>query len=468
MIPNRENLKIRLNDITAGELKKIISELKKIAVEEELQIGGKEIPFLKIPLIIEERIFFQVKESLNVFLDALLKLEKYAFKNEGKHIYDRLMASLTPGGRTLVEQCIFESEYSLIRRQRRFDGFLDDKSGTYKIIEVNQAAPLAIHYHDTGQKLAAHMLSELGFDYEPQLLSFHILDWFIGEYQERFRKNMPDTIALVIEHGYPPKFTDLPRMAKTCERLSQEKYGHNLKIITCFPYELKLANSKVFYNRIPIDMIWRNSVYMTSYREQGIDIKDYETICSNPDKYLLINSSRTWLTRTKEVFAILSDDKILDELKFSDKEKNHIKKLIPRSYNLARNREANKEILKNRKAWISKPTDSGFGKGVEFGENHTELSWDNLISERSKDGYVFQERIRYPEKRITDITDNGESVERLVQFDFCPHHVNGSFTGTSLVRANIDINCEDDSTTMNLASGGFLLPLVIEGKNDQS
>jgi hypothetical protein len=458
-----DNLYASLSELSPEKRIALTRECKDIAVNEELQIGGRAISFFTIPLVLEEAAMTPVLGKIGTFLDALIRLEEYALAGEGKSIMERLMASLTPGGQHLVSQCTYESPSSLRRRMRRFDGFLEASAGSYSLIEVNQAAPLAIHYHDAGQRIAAHVVQSLGFSWTPRLLAPHVLEWMLAEYGERHEGAMPATIALVIEHGYPPKFTDLPRMARSCEAIALAKYGHRLTFITCFPYEIKLRAGEIICQDRKIDMIWRNSVYLTSYREERLDVSDYERISSSPDRHILINSTRSWLTRTKEVFAILWDDEAMREMGFTGEAIASLRTVVPLTVNLgrSRNRDLEREIVSDRERWISKPTDSGFGKGVEFGEAHTKESWARLLDERRVDGFIFQQKIPYPTLECPDIDGEGTITGRSIDFDFCPHHVNGAFTGTALVRANLRGQELSPAQTMNLASGGLLYPLVV-------
>jgi hypothetical protein len=458
-----QDIHARLSEISPEKRLAIVRQCGEIAESEDLRIGGRPISFFIVPLILKETALSPIIGKIATFLDAIIRLEEFALGPHGENILERLMASLTPGGRHLVGQCSYESPSSLRRRMRRFDGFSGESAGGYSLIEVNQAAPLAIHYHDVGQRIAAHVMQHLGFSWSPRLLAPHVLEWMLGEYGERNGGDMPGTIALVIEHGYPPKFTDLPRMARACEKIALEKYNHRLTIITCFPYEIHLRAGDMYYGDRKIDMIWRNSVYLASYRKEGLDVSDYERISSQPDRFLLINSTRSWLTRTKEVFSLFWDDEAMQEIGFNGNDIASLRLVVPLSVNLKRSHDLSlrEEIQKARALWISKPTDSGFGKGVQFGEAHTEESWAQLIEERTADGFVFQKRIPCPTLDCMDINSEGSLIKRSIEYDFCPHHVNGSFTGTALVRANLMGNEQEPSQTMNLASGGLLYPLVI-------
>lgn len=465
--PTPEAIFERLSALSREARASIVAECLTMAGEEDLQIGGVAIPFFHVPLVLESTMVDRVLSELDRFVDALVKLELHALSDRGQPLRERLMRSLTPGGRHLVAQSRFESEYSLRRRFRRIDGFFDPERGSYRIIEVNQAAPLANHYHDAGQRISAHALRKMGFEVQPRLLAPHLLDWVVGEYRHRNGLDaFPRNIALVIEHGYPPKFTDLPRIARACEELAKRIHGRELRFHTCFPYQIRLEGDCIDLEGTEIDLIWRNSVYMTSYREQGLPIGDYEMILGDPERFLAINAGRSWLTRTKELFAVIWNDGLMREAGFSADEIASLRALVPPTFNLGHSPERADEIRRDKDRWISKPTDSGFGKGIEFGCARSVAEWAEIVRERSCDGFVFQERIACPTRPILEIDGNGDLHERMVEFDFNPHHVNGGFPGTALVRSTVLSSGQpgggpSNQGTMNLVGGGRLLPLLL-------
>jgi hypothetical protein len=460
-----ENLKNCLQGISPKELVRICQECQKITTydkikDERLRSDPMPVTVFPIPYIVKKETVEDVTKKLDLFIDSLIKLEKYVLSDSGIPLYNRLMNSLTPGGRHLVEECTFESEYSLKKRHRRVDGYLNFNTGSFSIIEVNQAAPLAIDFYDVSQRMAAHFLNSLGFFYQPVLLAHHILDWFVDEYIYRNPGKFPHNIALVIEHGYLPKFIDLPQMALICEELAGDKYGEKLSIKVCFPYEISLSCEKIIFDNQEIDMIWRNSVYMTKYREEGLNIKDYETICHHPEKYLILNATRVWLTRTKEVFSLLSNEECRKEICLSEEEEKIIKEIVPYSVNLKYETHMTETIIKEKDLWITKPADAGFGKGVEFGASHKEKEWIDIIKERTaNEGFIFQKRVIYPTFQITDIDEKGHLINHQVEYDFCPHHINGAFTGTALTRTNV-LEEEGKVKKMNLVGGGIILPII--------
>lgn len=453
-----ELIHARAMALSVSQRVNIIEEIDRAVINENMRIGEARISILPLPVVVEQKMIEYLSRKLDLFIELLVRTEKFALTSEGKCIFDRLYFSLSEGGKRLVDQCNYESDFSLQSRHRRVDGFFDYISGGGGIIEVNQAAPLATHFYDSSQRILSSILRSLGIDYQPKLTAPHLLEWFISEFRTRFGKKFPKRIALVIEHGYPPKFTDLPGVAADCMKIAREKYDEELEIVTCFPYEITLSGKKIMLGDLEIDMIWRNSVYMDDYRQQGLPIGDYEYILSNTNDFLVVNSTRSWLTRTKEFFALFAQDELFFKLGFTPLEAAILSEIIPLTVNTGANPEYFEKIADEKDEWISKPTDSGFGKGVVFGLSLTRDEWKRLIEERSTAGFVFQKRLGSTVINTLNITKDGSIEEISVEYDYCPHHINGHFPGTALLRALVKSKSNTDFSAMNLAGGGFILP----------
>jgi hypothetical protein len=170
-------------------------------------------------------------------------------------------------------------------------------------------------------------------------------------------------------------------MAYRLEKYAQVRFHEELKVIVCFPYEISLKSGTPYVQGQAIDIIWRNSVYMKQYREEGKPIDEYLWILQHPEDYLILNSTRSWLTRTKETFSLFWDDRLMKQVGFTQEEDiESIRDLIPETYNLQyleRHHATLRKIESEKDLWITKPTDAGFGQGVEFGINNTRDEWQN-------------------------------------------------------------------------------------------
>lgn len=415
-------------------------------------------PFLA-PLQLDADRVVRAFGQVECLLRALVRLEARARAPGGEPIFERLMRSLEPGSARLVRQCTFEPESSVERRLRRVDAFLDSTAGRCSAVEVNQAAPLGLHYHDVDQRVAARFLGALGIPYEPRLLSPRVVDWLFGEHQRRHPGRAPRRIALVSEHGYEGK-RELPHVAREYQRAARDRYGEDVEVIHCFPPEVRLVRGRPAVGGAEVDVIWRYSVYLDAYRERGEDVSDYEAVCSHPEEHLIINSTAAFLTATKEAFALLSDAAVVAALGLSREDEELLGQTVPDTVSLAYAPERRREILEERGEWISKPTDASFGEGVVFGARLSRGEWESLVAARGRDGFVFQRRVPYPVVPMVEVSEAGDLVEREVEIDFCPFHVDGRVPGPTIVRAHL-LGAEAPGTRlMNTSAGAFMVPFL--------
>jgi len=433
------------------------AEALRAARDEGLEVEGRALPFLSAPLVVANGAAAGLRGRLDAFLRALWRLEELCLEEPACGLRERLAASLTADGRRLLAQGR-ESAYSMRRRFRRLDGFFDPASGGYSVIEVNQAAPIGSHFNDVVQRAASRLLAELGFDRPPDLLAPRLLDWLVGEYRQRHGTGrLPRLVVVPIEHGYPAKLADLPRMAAACEELSAGRYGERIRFRVCFAPELRLRRGRPVLGADEADLVWRNSGYLTCYRPE--DVADYVALCSDPAGPVVVNSTRAWLTRTKEVFAILSGEDAGRTLGIGPEDLAAIRAVVPLTLNLGRSPERAREVLEDKDAWVSKPADSDFGQGVEFGANQDDSSWRALVRERSKDGFVFQRRVPCPSAEFPILKEDGSLRLETLEFDLCPYHVGGAFPGNLISRANRPAGA-GGLRAMNVARGSLIVPVV--------
>lgn len=403
----------------------------------------------------------QVRGALHrtqVLLDALVRLEEHVLTPEGEPLRQRLVRSLEPGSARLVAQCTHESRYSLERRLRRMDAFLEPTTGRYSVIEVNQVAPLSFRPHDVDQRLAQRMMEALGFDYTPRLLAPRILRWLQGELHARHPGRELRLVALVSEHGYPAK-SGLPGLAQLVQEAAREA-GLSTDVVHCYPPEVRRIQGRPVLAGWEVDVIWRQSVFLDWYRERGEDVSDYEALCSHPEEHLIVNSTRSFLTASKEAFALLCEPEVQRALRLPVEAVAVLCETVPETVSLAHAAHRRAEVLEARAAWISKPTDSSFGQGIEFGTRHTADSWARLVEARSGDGFVFQRRVAYPVIRWPQVTRSGELVRRDIEFDFCPHQVDGAMAGTAFIRAHLRDTTLGSDRVMNVSSGSCMVPFL--------
>jgi hypothetical protein len=453
-------------------LERTTASQRRAAIREEVRrldlrdhhIGGVFVPLSCLPFTLSAGEFQRIKRRSERLIAAMIQLERSAMADPHGPLRTRLWNSLSPGGQHLVEQAGFESDFSLARRLRRLDGFRTGGAG-FQVIEVNQAAPLAASFHDNAHRLSSALLQRMGLDWQPTLLVPLIVEWLVAEYQHRHGSDrLPHRIAIPIEHGYPPKFSDLPAVAAAAHQFARHRWDDTIEFTVCLPWELSGQGRHLRLHGKTYDMIWRNTVYLSAYRTGGPDVSEYERICRDPGRHLIVNSARSWWTRSKEALAVIWDDAHSGGLNLTASELDDLRAGIPETRNLKYQPEHLHAVLCQRQDWVSKPTDSGFGQAVEFGANHTDTSWRHLVRSRSTDGYVFQRAVTPHPFTLTHLDLTGQPTDVVLDADLCPYHVNGAVEGPILMRA-LHTQAPPDTTAarrqMNLTQGGTLLPVLV-------
>lgn len=420
-----------LSRIPVAQRRRLSRSLRERAFAKGLRIGEKPIDFQLVPLWQPRDKLEQAAASLNQFAEHLFALELQALANP--LLRERLTDSLHPGGKWCASLSDVESEAKMRRRLRRIDGYWTGEG--FRLIEVNQAAPLALHFHDTAGEAAEELMERAGIEMSWSPLAPRLLEWFLLELKEHSPEKELRHIAVVLEQGYPAKFTDLPGMAARLKRQAKT-VGIDLELSCCLPHEVKLCKQVVVVNHRPVDLIWRNSVYLETSRRLKLDTSDYEKVLADQSQYLVCNSTRAWLTLSKEALAILWQ--------------SGVRGCLPETLPW----QTRPNQLDPSRDWVSKPCDASFGQGVRFRSGSPD--WEHVCQQRMAPGWVYQERVRPSPQRVLDLDNEGCLVWQDREVDFCPYQVAGSWTGSALQRS---LPLEGREKTMNLVGGAKLLPL---------
>ena len=448
MALTQEMLRERLAALPVARRRAIAEAGRQLVDREQLRSQSIPFSFHTLPMVFGSGEVQRALASCDAVIRGLIRLEQQALAPEGDDLRRRLLAAVGPAGRRLFDMCSFESAYSLERRFRRIDAMLE--AGVCRTLEVNQAAPAFLHFHDALQRIATEVLGMIGIEHQPALLAPRVAAWLVGEYRHRFGTGAaPGLVAVVSEQGYPFKQLELPAFTAACERAAREQLGCEAAFRLCYPHELALRGRRAWLGDARVDMIWRNSALLDTYASEQ-EIADYLRICERHDEHLIVNSTRVWLTLTKDALSLLSSDAVQARLGLSPEERARLHEAVPRTVSLARDPELAEEIAGAREDWISKPAAGSFSRGFEPGHWHTDESWRALVRERSHPEFVFQRLVRPQSRDLLDIDESGELREYRIRHDFCPHHVDGSFPGTALVRGRIEGE-----------AGGRIIPIAV-------
>jgi hypothetical protein len=453
MIPAQDALHEHLAALPDARRRAIAGTARRLAREEEIEGVPIPLSFHHLPFVLDAGVVARALASCEPVIAGLLAVERHALAPGGEAVRDRLLAGLGPAGRRLFAMCNHESDYSLDRRFRRIDAMLEPGRDGCRVLEVNQAAPAFLHFHDALQRIIGEVLGLAGFDYRPTLLAPRLVAWLLGEYRHRFgTSSAPQVIAVVSEAGYPFKQLELPAFTRSCERAAREELGCDTSFRLCMPHDLRLQSGRVWLGREPVDLLWRQSALLDSYAGREQEIQDYLRISARHDEHLIVNSTRVWLTLTKDALSLLSSEAELDRLAIPPELRAGLLAAVPRTTCLAVEPELTDEVIGEREHWISKPAAGSFSRGFEPGHAHSDQSWRDLVKERSHPEFVFQRLVRPAEGHIVELDEDGTLHRRAIRYDFCPHHIDGAFSGTALVRARVEG-----------APGGRILPLVTAG-----
>jgi hypothetical protein len=141
MVLSEESLHERLAGLPVPRRRAIAQAARQLAAEEELASTAIPFSFHQLPMVVDAGRVNQALDSCAPVIDGLIELERRALAPDGDDIRRRLVATLDPPGRRLLEMCSFESDYSVQRRFRRIDAMIEPGSAGCRILEVNQAAP---------------------------------------------------------------------------------------------------------------------------------------------------------------------------------------------------------------------------------------------------------------------------------------------------------------------------------------
>jgi hypothetical protein len=435
-----ELLHERLAALPAARRRALWQAGRKLVADAKLESDAIPFAFHTLPLVMQASRVQRALASCEPVIAGLIELERRALAPGGERIRLRLVDSLCPAGRRLLELCSAESAHSLERRFRRVDAMLEPGGSGLRVLEVNQAAPAFLHFHDALQRIASELLGQIGFEVRPELLAPRVARWLVGEYRARTGSATaaPGAVAVVSEAGYPFKQLELPAFSAACQAAARAELGCDTVFRLCMPHELRLRGGRMWLGEQPIDLVWRNSALLDSYAGREHEIEDYLRILARHDEHLIVNSTGVWLTLTKHALSFLSSEAELERLGLAAQQRRDLLAAIPRTLSLAAEPDMVDEVIRSREEWISKPAAGSFSRGFEPGYWHSDASWPDLVRERSRPEFVFQRRVRPARAELCELDEDGQLHRRAIQHDFCPHHVDGAFSGTALVRGRVD------------------------------
>ncbi|MDP8226704.1 MAG: glutathionylspermidine synthase family protein [Candidatus Celaenobacter polaris] len=179
------------------------------------------------------------------------------------------------------------------------------------------------------------------------------------------------------------------------------------KTVICDPCELTYKQNKLYYNAIPIDLIYRRSLTF-EICERADEVKDL--LSAHKDgNVCMVGPFRSHVIHNKRIFSILRDTK--KTLFLNDEEQKFVRLHIPFTKELS-DPDAENRARTSKDEYILKPMDRYAAKGVFVGVDHTQEEWERTIdSIQDKDSYLVQQFIEPPKIPCITFRDEKPFVE---------------------------------------------------------
>lgn len=406
--------------------------------------GGRPLTHSLRPMVMGEKTFQYIHDTVYVIRQAILKIAATFFNN--RKTLDHL--GLTP---LEIELCAIPTNVIRMSATARLDSFLTDNS--FKFVELNAEVPAGIAY-----------MKEMATIYEklPIFQKFterfpvrfvspleHTFQGLIRIYHEEFGGLQEKPSFAIVDHLDVPTYPEFVLIKEYLERL-----GYEAEI--CDPRELECRDGWIYANGKKIDILYRR-LLMNEFFEIQYDCQAYlEGYKAQKTCYL--NSFRSKLVHKKMIFALLTDpdyNHVLDqaELKAIREHIPWTRKLKP---SRVRYRGADVDLMelirRNKDNFIVKPNDDYGGHGVVLGFQESQGTWETALNHALQLDYIVQEVIEIGRQPfLLPVEGTWQSVNTVIDFD---PYLNGPMMGGCLTRTS-------PSNLANVTAGGGSIPLFI-------
>ena len=393
-----------------------------VTAVEPILMAGKAATILAAPIFLTNEKMTSFTAAAQSIVDAAVTIESHESFVVGDVLYDRLYRSLSAKGKLLIDRSQRVDPVTIARRFRRLDGYVA-VSGRPAFIEMNQSAPLAISFYQRArqfsQLLSQQTNGQLGRSAD---LYRDLAQWFVQDLQQLSRKNTWN-VAVSMERGYPAKFVDLPA---ACDGIAAEaqRMGYKINFILAEPTAFRFKDGVASVDGQSFDLLWRNTVYLQNYDEV---LTEYESIRYGDTP--MVNDLQSWLFRSKEFFAMIWDDSLVDVFRAVGVDSIALRKAVPESISIRA-----MDATRDRSGWILKRCDDGFGRGIVFGSECDQQTWQDYCSGHFGDDWIAQRLVDPATIELPVVDTTGEIHDGEFICDFNPYVVAGVVSGI-LVRA---------------------------------
>lgn len=388
------------------------------------------IPFLYHPVFWSKEEIAELEVASATLTSILHKVVQEYLKNPDfrkQFNFNSLLEELIlvdPGYQNPVPMARFDVFYHQGQRLKFCEFNADGSSG------MNEDNVLAQIF------LSTLPLKELAGHYS--LRYFELLESWVeqclGNYWEYNRKGVLPTVAIVDWEG-----------ASTIREFEafQKAFGaRGCKAIITDPRNLKYKNGKLYFNNLPIDLIYRRLVTHEIIQRQE-EISDFIT-AYHQNAVCMVGPLRSQIIHDKIIFKVLQDREA--HLLFTPLEVDFIKKHLPFTALFKKDAKVLELARLNKDAYVLKPQDLYGSRGVFVGREWSNKKWAEIIKVCWDKDYLLQEFVAPPEMLMLNSKLKLESFKQITGL----YLYNGVMKGlyTRVGRNNV----------IATSKGGFVVP----------
>ncbi len=282
----------------------------------------------------------------------------------------------------------------------RFDIFLNEQNGDFYFCEFNTDGSSAMNEdRESANSLClTQTFKSMNKKYRlrPQELFDGWVDALISIYSE-YDSKVDDPLLAIVDFEHSSSYQEFKEFVRRFEKAGMRTviaWMHEI-IYVDSSEELALQCEKAtwagsgLYTRDgqKIDVIYRRAVTSEIIDAISGNASKDETIGAKAliqaferHEVCLIGGFKTQIAHCKQIYQVLHHKMTSDIL--SENERDFIKKHIPFTAFLTPDEVDIDEIIKDKDAWIVKPSDRYGSSGVFAGRDQTQDQWEKIISER--------------------------------------------------------------------------------------
>jgi len=267
--------------------------------------------------------------------------------------------------------------------------------------------------------------------------------------RELSQLHSPNIVLATYRGSYP---NELEMIRERFQTLIDNKALCGGRISICDIRELESgSNNIICLNGKRVDLIY-NKLDPLMIDPSDTAINGWITAAKSDRVEFLNGLGASYISETKRIFALLSDERWREELGFSEVETSLALETIPKTFVLEKNQDLPVEI--NRKNWVLKPDALTRGAGVVIGNMESDESWERKLQKAWDGEHVIQEYVLAPTK--PSFGSDGISESEFYGVDL--FLLDGEFSGAVS-------RCHSDPI-LNIGSGGKISPVLVVRSDD--